>query len=155
MVFFHWTFLFHLLGMGLIFASLFGGLVIHFRFLGSRDWKSRSVILPVARVIGLFSPAGTVILLLSGIGNIVALSLSPMPFWLHLKLSLFAVLVVLGVWGAVLARKRAGLVIALAGGNPAPGAEEKLRSAEAFGSSVFIVQGLLFLAVIAISVFKP
>jgi|WetSurMetagenome_2_1015567.scaffolds.fasta_scaffold96859_1 hypothetical protein len=155
MVFFHWTFLFHILGIGLIFASLLGGLVIHFRFRGTRDWKSRAVILPVARIIGLFSPAGTALLLLSGIGNIVALSLSPMPFWMHLKLGIFVVLVVLGVWGAVLARKRAGLVMSLSTGNPSPDAEAKLRSAEAFGSSVFIVQGFLFLAVIAISVIKP
>jgi hypothetical protein len=152
----HWTLLFHIIGVGLIFASLLGGLVIHFRFLGSRDWTSRASILPVAKTIGLFSPAGVVVLLLSGIGNIVALSLTnPMPFWLHLKLSIFLVLVVLGVWGAVLARKRAGLIVSLASGNSIPDAEKKVRSNDTMISSVYLVQGLLTLGIVALSVIKP
>jgi hypothetical protein len=156
MMLLHWTLLLHIIGVGLIFASLLGGLAIHFRFLGSRDWIARAATLPVAKTIGLFSPAGVIVLLLSGIGNIAALSLlHPMPFWLHLKLSIFLVLVALGVWSAILARKRAGRIVALASGNPPPDTELKLRSNEALISSVYLVQALLTLAVVAISVIKP
>jgi hypothetical protein len=156
MVLLHWTLLFHIIGVGLLFASLLGGMVLHFRSAGSKDWPARTALLPVMKTLGLFSPAAVAVLLLSGVGNIIALSLTnPMPFWLHVKLSIFLVLVVLGVWGAILARKRAGLIVSLASGISAPGTESRLKSAEAVLSSVYIVQGLLTLAVVAISVIKP
>jgi hypothetical protein len=156
MALFHWTLLFHIIGVGLLFASLLGGLAIHLTFRGSREWAARSAILRPAKMIGLFSPVGVAVLLISGVGNIMALSLTnPMPFWLHLKLGLVLVLFALGVWGAILAKKRAGLIVSLASGNAAPGAEPGLRSLESLISSVYLVQGMLTLAVVAVSVIKP
>jgi hypothetical protein len=156
MYLFHWTLLFHIIGVGMIFASLIGGIVLHRRVRGTRDWGQRVILLPVMRSMGLFSPAGVIVLLLSGIGNITALSLvNPMPGWLHLKLTLFFVLLVLGIWGAVLSRRRASLTTLLSGGSGSSELETKLTSVESVLSALYFAQGLLVLAIIAISVIKP
>ena len=72
MLAYHWTMIFHLLGFGLLCSSVIGSWILDGRYRRAEGWKTKRTILGLLRPIGLLSPVASGVMLLSGIGNLVA-----------------------------------------------------------------------------------
>jgi len=152
----HYSKLAHFIGIGIIFTSLLGGLILHTQYRKAPDYNSKLIILKAVRPIGLLSPVAIVVLLLSGIGNmeIIAYGLFTTA-WLSTKIVLFIVAAVGGIIFGVKARKRGKLVAQIAEGNAPEGAETTLTSMDNQQRFFYIVQTALILTILALSIVKP
>jgi uncharacterized membrane protein SirB2 len=153
----HYSKLLHFIGIGIIFASLLGGLILHAQYRKAPDSNSKLIILKALRPIGLLSPVAVVVLLLSGIGNMEG-SMTYGWFttaWLSTKIVLFIIVAVSGIVFGVRSRKRGKLVTQIAEGNAPEGAETILASMDNQQRFFYIVQTALILTILALSVIKP
>lgn len=155
------AFLLHLVGFGVLCASLIGGFILDRTLRSQTDFNLKRYAARIARTIGLLSPVAAILLLASGIGNIhnryLASTLTWFgEGWLVAKLILFAVLVLNGViYGPQLTRNRLNLIKALAEESAPPNAEGLMRSYNNQLTLFYIVQTLFLLLILFLSVIGP
>ena len=147
---------FHILGIGMIFTTLIGGWIVDRRYRKATGWETKALVLGILRPIGLLSPIGVVIMLLSGIANMHFLGLGIFTAaWLTLKLVFFALMVISGIAFAVRGARRAKVVAQfVAGGQPAD-AGRTLANLDRQQQLFYLVQTVLLLIIISLSLFKP
>lgn len=151
----YWTMILHFIGLGMLFTSLFAGWILNTQYRKGTDWKAKSLILRALRPVGLLSPIGAGVMLLSGAGNIAAAGYGwPLPLWLHTKLLFFAALLIAGIFAGVRGKARGILVQKLADGNPPQGAETVLAVMDRQAGIMLALQAILLLAIVTISVVK-
>ena len=73
---------FHLIGVGMIFTLLFAGPIIETNFRWENDISMKRHSAKLLRNIGLLSPFGALVLMLSGIGNMIVLNIT---FWKFIR----------------------------------------------------------------------
>jgi hypothetical protein len=153
------TFFFHIIAVGFLFVVVIGGWLLHIKLVREKDIHLKLYISTSGRVIGLISPFVTLLLLVTGIGNIHNRYLgSDLHWynegWLVAKITFFAITVVNGsVFGAVLARKRTALLKSIDQQNAPSNAESLLKDYNRQFSWHYAVQLLLLLIIIFLSVF--
>jgi hypothetical protein len=147
------TLLLHFIGLGLLLTTLLAGFFLHRHYLKTTDIQARAVILRAGKPIGLLSPVGMVLMLITGIGNMHAIGVGLLTLgWLSAKIVFFAFAVIGGILLAVTSKKRARLVGSLASGEAAAGTEEILSSVEKQISLGYAVMSVLFLVILYLSV---
>ena len=149
----------HLVGVGMLCTTIFAGLLLHTQYKRTDEPGAKLLVLRSLRLIGLLSPAGVALMLLTGIGN---MTLGPQHYtlfshaWLSAKLLLFLLMVASGVFFAVQGARRARLVARITV-EPAEARQEarRLRSLDTQLVVAFVVQGILLLAILTLSVARP
>ncbi len=154
----YFTLLFHFIGIGLLFTALFGSWIVGGQYRSAPDWQTKALHLKTLRRIGLMSPIGIVIMLLSGIGN---MTLGPHKYtlfsdgWLSAKLALFLVAIIIGGLSSVQAMRRSRTVSRLAAGETEKVDEHSLHTVETQLKISSTLQFLLILAIIMLSIVRP
>lgn len=142
------TLLLHFIGLGLLVTAMVGGILLHRQYKNAPDLRSKALILKASKPFGLLGPIGTVLMLVTGIGNMHAIGAGLFTLsWLTVKIALFAVATVVGLSVGVLAKKRGALVHAMSLGDGGPDAEGRLAS---FDRTIVIGHLLLPLLMIGI-----
>ncbi|MGA3242998.1 MAG: hypothetical protein ABSE41_00135 [Bacteroidota bacterium] len=153
------TFLFHLIGFGILCTTLLAGFMLDRKFRAQTDYSLKLFTAGIARTIGLLSPVAAILLLATGIGNINNRYLgSPLAWynegWLVAKIMIFVVLVLNGmIYGPRLTRNRTKLVKALSDQSAPANAEELMRSYNTQITLFYLVQTVLLLLILFLSVF--
>jgi uncharacterized membrane protein SirB2 len=86
----------HIIGFGIVFAMMLAGPIVEKQFQTATDWSVRAKLGLVAKKMAMYSPIAIVILLLSGIGNMMTFgftmadAFSGVAWWLGVKIVLFA-----------------------------------------------------------------
>jgi hypothetical protein len=152
------AFIFHLLGFGLITTSLVAGWILERRIRKTGDWNQKLLLLSASRTIGMLSPIASLIMLLTGIANIVnvfgtSFSVVYSVGWLAAKIILFAFMLVNGaVFGPILSRKRTKLIRSIASQSAPADAEAAVTIYGKNLSTFYFVQTLLLLVILFLSV---
>lgn len=148
----------HLIGVGILFTTVIAGLLLHQQYKRAGDWASRLIYLKSLRTIGLLSPAGVALMILSGIAN-MTLGHYSRPFffdaWLGVKLLIFLVMVLVGVMTAILGARRKRLATRLAEEQSAGATDPQLRSIDSRMLAAFFIQAIGIITIIALSIVKP
>ena len=153
------NFIFHLVGFGILVASLLGGFIVERKLRGQSDLNLKIYTASILRAIGLLSPGAALLLLLTGIGNIqnrfVGTDLSWYnEGWLVAKIVLYALLVLNGIiYGPRLTRNRLKLIKAQAEHEAPPTADATIRSLNLQITLFYLVQTLFLLLILYLSVF--
>jgi len=154
----HYSLLLHFIGLGLIFTTIFGGWILTGQYKRSKDWSTKVLHVRSLRAIGLLSPIGVLIMLVSGIGN---MTLGPYHYtlfsdaWLSTKLVFFVVLAGLGVFFGIRGGRRSKLVHHVAAGSAPEGAEDSIRALDRQQRWSYVVQAVLLLIILGLSIVKP
>jgi len=152
---------FHLVGIGMIFTLLFAGPVIEFNFRWENDVRMKQHSAKLLRNIGLLSPFGALVLVISGIGNMVSLQIKFADLfgkasWLGIKLLLFIILLAMGMaLSPKMARQRAALLEQLSQSNPPDDVGDKLYSLNKRQTIFFAANWILVLSILILTLFKP
>lgn len=147
------TLLLHMLGLGLLVTTMVAGIILHRQYLKAPDLRTKALILKSAKPFGLLGPIGTLIMLITGIGNMHAIGAGFFTLaWLSAKIVLFAVASVIGFVVGALARKRGALVHAMSLGDAGAGAEERLAGLDRLIAIGHFVLPLLMLGILYLSV---
>ncbi|HLB00668.1 MAG TPA: hypothetical protein VJO14_04715, partial [Bacteroidota bacterium] len=118
------------------------------------DLQTKALLLRTARPIGLLSPIGMGVMLITGIGNMEFRGVGILTEgWLSAKLVFFAVAVVGGVLMAIASKKRGALVHALAAGEAGPDSERRLAALETQITLGYVILPLLLIAILYLSVY--
>jgi len=149
----------HFIGIGLLATSNFGGWIIHNKYLKEDNLNNQFQLLKVLKIIGLLSPIASGIMIFSGISNLLGLgfSLNAQIFsvrWIMEKLTLFAIALIYGTIMAIRSAKRGKLVASMVAGNAVPEAFFQKERYDKSAKIFFIIQSVLFLAILLRSVFK-
>jgi hypothetical protein len=148
------TLILHFIGLGLLVSASAAGLILNKQYRKAADLKTKALILRAAKPVGLLSPIGMGISLITGIGNMHALGVGILDLgWLSAKLVFFAIAVVGGIIMSVASRKRGALVGAMAAGEAGPDAEKKLSSYDSQVMLGYVILPLLLLAILYLSVY--
>jgi hypothetical protein len=113
----------------------------------------------VLKIIGLLSPIASGIMIFSGISNLLGLGFAfnaqmISMRWIMEKLSLFAIALIYGTIMAIRSAKRGKLVASMVAGNATPEAFLQKERYDKSAKIFFIIQSVLFLAILLRSVFK-
>ncbi|MEE9225721.1 MAG: DUF2269 family protein [Bacteroidota bacterium] len=149
--------LLHYIGMGILLTSIIAAPIFERNI---RKASEKIVALTYQRLfrqIGLLSPFGSLIVLLSGIGNMYFDGYTVFSHgWLTAKIILFAVLVVNGgMVNPPLMRKRTALIEQMVEGNTRENAEEILAKYNRQQSTFLLVQTVVIIVILYLAVFKP
>jgi uncharacterized Tic20 family protein len=152
------SFLFHLLGFGLLFTTLFGGWLIERRTKKESDWNQKLYLTGIGRTFGILSPIAALILLLTGIANIfnryggTAIEWYTQG-WLVAKIILFAFLLVNGAaLGPIIVRRRTKLIRSIIDKSAQEDAEPAIGILNKNITTFYLVQFLLLLIILYLSV---
>ena len=155
---FHVSLLIHFVGVGMIFTTIFAGWILNNQYKRAGEWSAKAQYLKSLRAVGLLSPLGVLVLLLSGIGN---MTLGPLQYtlfsdsWLSMKLVFFLLLAAAGVFFGIKSSRRTRLVIKIAE-DPSPAAvEEKIHALDEQQRWFSIIQTVLLLMILILSIVKP
>jgi len=154
-----YNFLFHLVGFGFVAGIVIANVVLDRKFRREPDWGKKLYIGGIMKTFGMFGPFITVLLLITGIGNIHNLYIdAPEPWyaqgWLVMKVILFAVMATNGlVFGPGLSKKRIMLIKGIAEKSAPADAEESLKVLNNQISIFLLVQSLLLISIIFLSAF--
>jgi hypothetical protein len=152
------SFLFHIIGFGLLFTTLLGGWIVERRLRKEKDWDQKLYIGRISRSMGLLSPLASIIILLTGIGNIINLYGGSIGIWytsgwLVAKIILFAFMLVNGaVFGPILIRRRTKLIHSII---DKTATEESVKTVTIISKNIstfYFVQFLLLFIVLYISI---
>jgi uncharacterized membrane protein SirB2 len=152
---------FHLVGVGMIFTVLFAGPVIESNFRWENDVRMKLHSAKLLRSIGLLSPFGALVLVISGIGNMITLEITfanlfGSAAWLGLKLLIFIGLLALGMtMSPKTARERLALLEHLSQPNPPEDIDEKMNTLNNRQTIFFTMNWVLVLGILLLTVFKP
>jgi hypothetical protein len=153
------TFLFHLVGFGVLFTALLGGYIVDRKLRRQTEYNLKLNSAQIARAIGLLSPVAAIVLLATGIGNIHNRYIDTTlnwydEGWLVAKIIVFAILVFNGmIYGPRLTRNRAKLIKALSEQSAPANAEEMMRSYNTQITLFYLVQTVFLLLILLLSVF--
>ena len=153
------NFFFHIVAVGLLFVVVVGGWLLHRKIVHEKDMHLKLYASTSGRVIGLLSPFVTLLLLVTGIGNIYNRYLGSdlhwySEGWLVAKIIFFAIAVVNGaVFGAMLARKRTALLQSIDQQVAPANADTLLKDFNRQFSWHYVVQFLLLALIILLSTF--
>jgi len=148
------TLILHFLGLGLLVSASVAGILLNRQYKKAEDLRTKALLLRAAKPIGLLSPVGMAIMLITGIGNMHALGVGVLDLgWLSAKLVIFAIAVIGGVMMGIVARKRGALVGSMAAGSAGPDAEKKLASYDSAVMMGYIILPLLLIAILYLSVY--
>lgn len=153
------NFFFHIVSVGLLFVVVVGGWLLHRKIVKEKDLHLKLYVSLSGRVIGLLSPFVTVLLLVTGIGNIYNRDLGTdlhwySEGWLVAKIIFFAIMLVNGaVFGATLAKKRTVLLQSIDQKTAPENAESMLKDLNRQFSWHYTVQFLLLAIIILLSTF--
>jgi uncharacterized membrane protein len=154
----HYSLLVHFVGLGLIFTSIIAGWILTGHYKRSGDWNAKSIHVRSLRAIGLLSPIGVLVMLVSGIGN---MTLGPRPYtlfsdsWLSTKLVLVVLLVAAGVFFGIKSGHRTKLVHRVAAGSAPGDAEETIRALDRQQRWFYVLEAVLLLIILVLSIVKP
>lgn len=157
---FHISLFFHLLGVGMIFTLLFAGPIIEANFRWENDVRMKQHAAKMLRSVGLLSPFGALVLILSGIGNMIFLNITfgdlfGSAAWLGLKLILFIVLLGIGmVFSPKSARQRAMLLDQMNQINPPEDANDKMEALNSKQTTFFLINWVLVVGIVLLTLFK-
>jgi len=148
------TLFIHFIGIGLLATSLFAGYILNRQYRRTSDPGSKAAILRSMKPIGLLSPIGSLIMLLSGIGNmhVLGYTLLDLPGWLAYKIVFFALALISGVIFGITSGKRGKLVQSMNAGSAPTGAEETLRGYDRQIGMFYPVIALLFGIILLLSI---
>jgi len=147
------TLLLHFLGLGLLVTASAAGILLNRQYKKAEDLRTKALVLRAAKPIGLLSPVGMLVMLITGIGNMHALGVGMLTLgWLSAKLVIFAIAVVAGVMMGIISRKRGALVASMAAGQAGPDANQKLASYDSQVMFGYVLLPLLLLAILYLSV---
>jgi len=148
------TLILHFIGLGLLVSASVAGLILNKQYRKATDLKTKALILRAAKPVGLLSPIGMGISLITGIGNMHAIGVGMLTLgWLSAKLVFFSIAVIGGVMMAIISRKRGSLVASMAAGEAGPDAEKKLSGYDRGVMLGYIILPLLLLAILYLSVY--
>lgn len=151
-----WYMFFHFLGFGLVMTLLISGWLLHKQYMAASDFKTKSVILTSARMVGLLSPATIVLLLLTGVLNMIIRDLGfTTETWLTVKIVLFLIAAVNGVIFGIRSKKRGMLVAQMAKGEAPAGAEKILAGMDRYSLMYLVLQTILITAILVLAIWKP
>lgn len=146
------TLLFHFIGLGLLVSTMVGGFIINSQYQKAKDLASKALILKTGKPFGFFGPAGTIIMLATGIGNMHAIGAGFLTLgWLSAKIVLFAVASILGAVVGALSRKRGHLVHSMATGQAPAGADSTLASYDRTIGLSHVLLALLMIGILYLS----
>ncbi len=152
----HVSLLIHLVGIGMIFTTLFGGFILEVRFRRAKDPATAQLILKLVRPIGLLSPVSIVVMLLSGVANMHLTGMGLFTAaWLTLKLVVFALAVISGVLFGINGTRRAAIVARHARGESPENYEHRMRSLNRQQLIFYAVQTFLILCILLLSIVRP
>jgi len=148
------TLYFHFIGVGLLVTATVAGFILNSQYTKAKDLQAKASILRSAKPIGLISPIASVLMLITGIGNMhsVGYTLFELPGWLGYKIILYVIAVVSGVRFGFLARKRGALVGQMAAGSAPQDADVVLRGYDTQVRLSYLVMTLLFMIILFLSV---
>ncbi len=158
---FHISLFFHLLGVGMIFTLLFAGPIIEANFRWENDVRMKQHAAKMLRSVGLLSPFGALVLILSGIGNMIFLKITVGALfgeyaWLGVKLLLFILLLGIGmVFSPKAARQRALLLDQMNQINPPEDANDRMEALNSKQTMFFVANWALVVVIVLLSLFKP
>ncbi len=109
---------FHIVGVGLMFCGIIAVRIVESMFGTALDARSAHTLHKVISRLGLLTPMGSGLLLISGITNIITAQLVVFKEgWLILKLVFFIIVLFIGILQGISYRSRGRLVEAIALGN--------------------------------------
>jgi len=156
-----WMFL-HIVGFGAVFAGMLAGPMLERQFQGSTDWNSRAKIGMVLMRLSLVGRLAMLLLLVSGIGNMVnygftmANAFSGDAWWLGVKIVLWAVMLANGqIFAMKMQHVRGGILQKVLAGNVPPDAEAALKSTYGGANMYFRMQGFFLLVIVVMAIFRP
>lgn len=153
------NFFFHIVGVGLLFVIIFGGWAVNRKVVSENDIRLKLYVSSSMRTLGLLSPFVTLILLVTGIGNIFNRYLGTelhwySEGWLVAKIIFFAIAVVNGsLFGAMLSRKRNQLLKSIEEQKAPADAESLLKGLSRQFALHYAVQILLLVIIVLLSTF--
>jgi hypothetical protein len=154
----HYSMLIHFIGLGMIFTTIFAGWILTGQYKQTKEWSGKAHHVKSLRAIGLLSPIGVLVMILSGIGN---MTLGPHPYtlfsdaWLSTKLVFFVVLAGAGVFFGIKSGHRTKLVHRVVAGTAPEGSEETIRGLDRQQRWFYIIQAVLLLIILSLSIVKP
>ena len=152
---------FHLIGVGMIFTLLFAGPITEANFRWENDLRMKEHAAKLLRSIGLLSPFGALVLILSGIANMVVRNITfanlfGSAAWLGMKLVIFIVLLAMGmVMSPKTARARAMLLDQMNQLNPPEDVNDKMAALNSKQTLFFLLNWVLVLVILLLTLFKP
>ncbi len=159
--------LFHLVGVGMIFTLLFAGPIIEANFRWENDPRMKQHSARLLRSVGLLSPFGALVLILSGIGNMIFLRITfgdlfGRAGWLGIKLLVFVVLLVMGMtWSPRTARQRAILLEQVSQPNSTSedsarveDIDHKMSLLDSRQTTFFLLNWILVILILLLTLFK-
>ncbi len=152
------NFLFHLIGVGLLFTALVGGWMLERRIRVEKESSLKLFIIKINRRFGFLSIFSSILLLLTGIINILnrfgeQSNLWNTSGWLVAKIILFAFLLVNGaVFGPILVRRRTKLLQNKQEKSESEETENNFKFLSKSISTFYLVQFLLLLIILFLSV---
>jgi hypothetical protein len=152
------NFLFHIIGFGLLFTALAGGWILERRIRAEKDLNLKLLITKINRRFGLLSIIASVVLLFTGIVNIInrygdQVDLWNTSGWLIAKIILFAFLLVNGaVFGPILLRRRTKFILAISGKSEGEDTEIDFKILNKSISTFYLVQFLLLIIILYLSI---
>ncbi len=154
----HYSLLIHFVGLGIIFTTILAGWIVTGQYRKEKEWSGKSLHVKSLRAIGLLSPIGVLVMLLSGIGN---MTLGPHPYtlfsdaWLSTKVVLFVILAGVGVFFGIKSGRRTKLIQHVAAGSAPEGAEETIRALDRQQRWFYVLEAVLLLIILILSIVKP
>lgn len=154
-----YIFLLHLIGFSVVSALIIAGWVLNSRLIAEQDPALKLYLGRIMRGLGLLSPIGAAILLITGIGNIYNLYGDTgvewyTQGWLVVKIILFGILVVNGIlFGPALSKKRMKIVQATLEEGETEETSATLRQLNSQIRWFYVVQAVLLLGVLFFSAF--
>ena len=148
------TLLFHFLGFGLLLTGVVAGFFLDRQYRKAPDLATKAIILKSSRPIGIISPIASLIMLITGIGNMHFLGLNLMDTgWLAWKIMFYAIAVISGALFGMTARKRGKLVGQMAAGTPPADAATKLQGYDNQMSLHYVVMPILLILILCLSIY--
>jgi len=152
----HVALLVHVIGVGLLITSLVGGAILQVHYMRGSGWGTRLVLLKAIRTFGLLSPIATVLIVCSGVANMLLLQMGTFTHaWLTAKLVLVLLSVVNGTIFGIRGSRRSRLAVAMAESRAPEGAGLILEQMNRQQRFFFINQTILILVILGLSIIRP
>jgi len=144
----------HFFGLGLLVTSMVAGFILNNQYKKAKDLPTKATILRSLKPIGLLSPFASLIMLISGIGNMHMLgySILELPGWLAYKIVFYALAVISGILFGVKGKKRGALIQQMSAQTAPANADELLRGYEKQITLSYIVMPIIFLIILYLSI---
>jgi len=154
--------LIHMIGFALIATVMVGSIVGERQLRLATDWSQRMRVGMLMKNIGLISPVASLLILASGIANMVTFgfsmgqAFSGAAAWLGVKIIFFLTAVVLGTTVSMaMGKKRVGIMMSVKNGGSSENGEAALKATYGKMNLFFAVQATLLFLILVLVLFKP